>query len=256
MSSSKLPADREFVDETRKIRDSWLEVLKTLERLLKVATPENAATLLTIIQAAQDAEDSEDGDSTNIFELPINTEPLISEDYFIGWKSSDGDARRFLMSLFQPVLISTTSLAATTSTNIDVPSGYKNLQIRLQGGDTSASTTVNIRFSEDGGSTFLTQAYNLFSDSFNNQSASTTDAQFSPYAGTAIIIWGVMDVFDYTSSSSKFTREHYVTENFSGATEAAAGGRVITSTAEIDTININVASGTIDAGTVELWGIP
>src|SRR5689334_4208432 len=126
--SSKLPADREFVDEVRKIRDSWLAPLKRMEPLLPLLTPENITTLRALIEAAQDAE-AEGDDTTNIFELPINTDPLFSEDYFIGWKSNDGAAYRFLMSLFVPTIISTTSLNGLALVDIAVPSGYKDVEL-------------------------------------------------------------------------------------------------------------------------------
>lgn len=252
----RLPNDRGFVDQARKIVDSWHGVFKGLEQLLQI-TPEDFTTLQTLIRAAQDSE-AEGDDTTNIFELPINTEPLPSEDYVVGWKSSDSDARRFPLSLFKPVFISTTTPSGS-SFDISIPSGYTDILLVAQGLSASSNGFISIGFSEDGGTTLLDQAVDIFRNgaSQNGLVSATVGTWTVGAANASSAIYGRTLIRNYTSATVKLVQE----DNFnfiSGSSVAGwAGGRLLTnSVGPIDTARFTAAAGTFDAGTIELWGMP
>lgn len=245
----RLPNDRGFVDPARRIVDSWHGVFKGLEQLLQL-TPDDFATLQTLIRASQDSE-AEGGDSTNIFELAINSEPLFDEDYLIGWKSNEADARRFPMSLFEPgglTLISTTDPNGLSSVDITVPSGYTDVKLIIKGVSTS-SGGMTVQWSEDGGSTFVTQTFRIWNDANSQNGSNWYDVES---VATGNSRYGVQTLHDYAGLGNKVVDEHATTS----ASQGWVGCRFLTSTAAINAIRYSTSAGTFDAGTIELWGLP
>ena len=244
--TQRLPNDRVFVDLQRKILDHWHGVFKGLEQLLQI-TPEDFATLQAMIRAAQETE--EEGETTNIFELPINTEPLPSEDYFIGWKTSDRDARRFpiLSLLSATTLISTTTMSGA-SVDITIPEGYTDVKLIVKGVSTN-SGGMKVQWSEDGASSFVTQTFRVWNAANVQTSSDWYDAES---VATGNGRYGVQTLHDYAGLENKLVDEHDVNSDSAGW----VGCRFLTSTAAINTVRYSTSAGSFDAGTVELWGIP
>jgi hypothetical protein len=247
--SQAWPTDRKFVDKDGKIVDPWMGPLQQLKPLLKL-TPADFVTLQAIILAAQDAEEGE-----SAFALPIDTAPIFSTDYAVGFDTSEGAGRRYPLTLFKgaPVLISTTNLSGNADVSIAVPGGFKDLLILGKGVSGSASSSHRARLSEDGGTTFLTANFHTFNASNTNAGASNDP----DWAGVTLVaantMYSRMTVFDYGSGESK-----YVEDTGIDITTPVAwmGVRLFTSTAPINLVKLAVSTGTFDAGTVELWGMP
>lgn len=251
--TQSLPADRTFVDPERKIVNPWHGVLAKLEPLLSLTT-DDFATLKDLIQAAQEADDVADVVEQNIFALPIDTSPLFSEDYALGFSNNENAGRRYPLSLFAkpPVLIGTTSFSGT-QVDVSIPAGYTDVELRISGLTVSSSTNPTIAFSETGNVTFLTIAVDIFRNG-NNQSNNSI-AGASSWAVASLTntdaAYGVMAIKNYTSGSAKVVRE-YGQQVGNGW----VGGRILVSTAQVNAVRYAVGAGSFSGGTVELWGIP
>lgn len=257
--SKAWPANRTFVDEQRKIVDPWFGPLKRLEPLLRLE-PADITVLLALIEAANNSTE-EDPFSLNaaLAALSVDAEPLLTEDYFITFKNSDSRGRRVLLSTllsgFGSDTISTTPLSGSASVNIEVPEGYRDVEVRITDLSMSTTSTVRISYSEDSGSTYLSQLFQIFTDGFS-QAGTATTATFSVTTGhsASTIISGVSIIRDYGSSLSKLTSDYglYATTGV-----AWVGSRYMgASTAPINLVTLESSAGTFDAGQVELIGLP
>ena len=254
--TAKLPNDRTFVDPQRKILDHWHGVFRGLEQLLKLS-PADFVTLQSLIAAAQDAEGSEDGETDDIFALPIDNEPLASEDWFITYKNSDNAGRRVPMSLFpRSELISSTAMSGSSSINVTLPDAHPHAKIYIYGMSFSTTAQARIALSEDSGSTFLNAAYELF-NSVSVAAADTANASpnITPTGGSgASAVFSVLiDIFDILGTNNKFVTI-FATLDSSGS--SYTGSYVFTSTQALNVAQLTITAGTFDAGTIEVWGMP
>lgn len=252
--TQSLPADRTFVDLQRKIVDSWVGIFKRLEPLLPLLTTENVATIKALIEAAQEANDAAEVINENIFALPIDTSPLFSEDYALGFSNNENAGRRYPLSLFAKpsVLISTTSFSGT-QVDVSIPTGYTDVELRVSGLAVSSATNPTIAFSEDGNVTFLTIAIDIFrsgTSQSNNSIAGAATWAVSNLNNTDPA-YGSMVIEGYQSGGKKAVREQGQQTGVGWV-----GGRILTSTAAINAVRYAVSVGSFSAGTVELWGIP
>lgn len=257
--SKAWPADRLFVDKDRKIVDPWLGPLKRLQPLLSLE-PSDITALLALIQAAANAS-ADDPFSLNaaLAALSVDAEPLESEDFFITFKNADSKGRRVLLSTLLSGLgstsISTTQLSGSSTVDIVVPSGYRDVEVRVTAMSMSTTANPQISYSEDGGSTFLSQLYQIFTQSFD-QSGTTTNPTFTVSTGlsASIVISGVSTIRDYGSSLPKLAVDAGM---LSTSGSAWVGSRYMgASTAPINLVRFVASSGTFDAGQIELIGLP
>lgn len=256
--SQNFPADRTLVDDQKKIVDPWLGPLKRLAPLLTL-TNEDFTALKALIAASRTTDDT--GEIADPFELEIDEDPVFSEDYVIGWRTALTAARRFPLTLFAtPTLINTTSLAGASSADITLPAGYRDIRLRLKGASsTSGSPVLQIAFSEDGGSTFVNQAWWLTRNGADTANTNSTPGQMNVAAvSNTLAYFGRIDLWDYTSSTNKYVEEHGFACLVASTYDLAIGSRLISSTAPITTVRFSVSAGggNFDAGSVELWGIP
>lgn len=253
------PTDRKFVDADGKIRDPWLGPLNRLAPLLDL-TNADFTVLKQLIAAASDQSDASGGGTINIFALPIDNSPLFTEDYLVGTKTSENSAgRRYPLSLFTiPSVItriSTTTLSGS-SVDISLPTGYTDVLFIVKGASPSGGATFQVRFSEDGGATFQTHAQKLTQDASNidNSAVSTGQISFGGTFGSSSSFWGQMRLYNYTSSITKGTSEHWMQNS---SNEVGVGGRVLNnSVAAINLVRFALSANSFAAGTIELWGIP
>lgn len=249
--SQAWPSDRKFVDRDGKIVDPWMGPLQQLKPLLRL-TPADFVTLQALILAAQNAtEDDPFSLSAAIAALSVDGDPDLAADYVVSY---DGTAaHRVLMSALSSgkELISTTSLSGTTGAILTVPTGYTDIELVALDVSTTATENIILKFSEDGGSTFLTHVYNLFNSTVD-QIGTTTDGEWCiSNLSASSIASGSARLLNYESGTTKITTEHGIVHSGS----AWAGTRVITSTAAINAISFGTGSA-MDGGTLELWGMP
>jgi hypothetical protein len=256
----RYPNDRRLVDAQGKIMDHWLGPLKLLEPLLDARI---VKALQTLANASQEA-DEDDPFSLNaaLGALPIDNEPLFTEDWAVTFKNADSRGRRVPLSLFEPVskeLVSTTALSGNSSVDIAIPEGYTDIALIAKGVSPSGAAHLQVGFSEDGGATLLSgSAYVFNNGGVNSGVVSAALAVLYPTtdisANANNTFYSHIYVYDYAGAADKFTHEHgieYVQQH-----KAWRGTRAITSTAPVNLTRYATATGTFDAGTVELWGIP
>lgn len=254
----KWPRDRKFVDKDGKILDHWRGPLGALEPLLAMSIQDFVA-LKEMIKAAKEAEeDGGEGAAINLA-LPIDEEPLPSEDWFITYKNSAKAGRRAPMSAFsnRPALISTTAISGAIA-DVAIPSGYTDILVITKGMSASANGFISIGFSEDGGTTLVNQAIDIHRNGASQAGLITaaTATWTVSAASASSTIYGRMTIYDYRSAALKFIEE--IGFNFIPGSSVTGwnGGRLLTnSAAPINMIRFE-AAGTFDAGTIELWGIP
>lgn len=253
--SKRWPSSRLFVDKSGSILDPWNGPLQQLEPLLALSV-QDFATLQALIRAAQEtAADVESGGTGDPLELAINNEPLLSEDYFIGWKTSEQAGRRFPMSLFGSSLISTTSLSGA-GVGITIPSTFKHARLVIFGMSFSTTAQATFSLSEDGGSTFLNAAYEVFNHA--SLVAATTGASApaltpSGGSGATAVFSAQIDIHNVVGSSNKMAVMDLVLDS-SGS--ACTGSYIFTSTGAVNYVQFAATAGTFDAGSIELWGMP
>lgn len=249
------PNDRKFTDANGQILNHCMGQLDKLKPLLDYSTLDFIDLKALIIASRQD-EETDPGAVINLA-FPIDTEPLPSEDWLIEYKNSAQAGRRVLIStllaLAQPqTLISTTSFSGS-ETNVTIPSGYRDVLLRVNGMGFSGNNTPTIGFSEDGGTTLIAHTARIYNDSASYSASPAGAGNFSASSMTSSnLIWGQMTIFDYTNLASKAVNEEaQVFNQF-----AWSGGRVLTSTQPINLVRYGTSAGTFASGTVELWGIP
>lgn len=257
--SKAWPSDRTFVDANGKILDAWNGPLQQLKPLLALST-DDFTTLQALIAAAQETDEDDAVSGTDPFAVAIDEEPLFSEDYAIGWKTSELAARRFPLTKFQgvPTLISSTT-AGGSSFDIAVPSGYTDILLVVAGLSASSNGLLSIGFSEDAGVTLLDQAVDIFRDGASQAGlvSANTAVWTVGSANASSAIYSRTRLFGYTSNGVKMATEN--TFNFISGSSVAGwtGGRLLTnSVGPINAIRFAAAAGSFDAGTVELWGLP
>lgn len=254
-ATTRLPADRTFVDERRQIVNPWHGVLKQIEPFLAVLTPENIASLKEVIAEFRAAATSPD-DEDNIFNLPIDEAPLTTEDFVVGTKTSENNAgRRYPLSLFaRPALLTSVTLSGLSTYDFILPSAYNNFRILLKGASVAADATQQLRFSADAGSTFINTGYHMFDD--GGDYAGPTNGTTANITGTmaAASNWShIIEVFD-ALASRKLVRLSMI----DGAGNSAVGmivlGAVIPD--PLNLIRLQLSTSAWDNGTADLWGIP
>lgn len=247
--SKAWPSDRTFVDVNRKIVDAWNGPLQQLKPLLALTT-EDFATLQDLIRAAQE---TEDGGSP--LDLPIDTAPLFSADYVVGYDKSETEGRLYPLALFSraPVFISSATLNGS-EVNIAVPAGFTNVQVRIAGLSVSTNASATIAFSEDGGTTLLTQVVHQFNHSDSHAGSTAGAATLSIITlANADTMDCRLTIYDYSSSLSKYIEESGLVPT---GTNGWFGTRLVSSTRALNLIQLASSAGTFDAGTIELWGLP
>jgi hypothetical protein len=248
--SQAWPTDRKFVDKDGKIVDPWMGPLQQLKPLLKL-TPADFVTLQTLIRAAQETEE----EGVDVFDaLPVNLSPDPASDFIIGY---DGDAYKTPFSLVgRSALISSTGLSGNASVDVQIPSTYQHVKLFISGMSFSTTAEGQFSLSEDGGSTFLAAAFELFKDtSVHAATTGTTTPNLtaSGGSGAAAVFSMVLDILNVGGSANKFVTIH-ATLDSSGT--SYTGSYVFTSTNAVTMVRLIATAGTFDAGTVELWGMP
>lgn len=248
----KWPADRKFTDAQGKILDHWRGPMSVLEPLLDL-TPTQFAALQQMIAAFQDQddEDADPGAAINLA-LPIDEEPLPSEDWLISYKNAAQAGRRVAMSRFAtPQFISSTSLSGSADVIISVPEGYTDFELRIKGLSTSNSTIPTLQYSEDGGGTFVNQPGAVMTRTSITSNATSLPGMLPANIAAADIMYAVETVRDYASLTTKLA----ILEG-SYSSEFIYRGVNIQSTQRINAAQLAVPVGTFDGGTVDLIGIP
>jgi hypothetical protein len=253
----RYPNDRRFVDAQGKIMDHWLGPLKLLEPLLDARI---VKALQTLANASQEA-DEDDPFSLNaaLGALPIDNEPLFTEDWAVTFKNADSRGRRVPLSFFggiQEEPIQSTALSGNASVSISLPDTYAHLRLLIRGASFSTSATGTFSLSEDGGANFLSCSYSLMSGAGDVVAPTTAQASpnFTPSGQSAATVLSArIDIHNVSDSGSKIV----VVDGIQETTGFSYTGTCIfTSVAPIDLAQLASTAGTFDAGTVELWGIP
>lgn len=248
----KWPSDRKFTDRDGKILDHWRGPMSVLEPLLNL-TPAQFAALQQIIAAflEQDDEEADPGTAINLA-LPIDGEPLPSEDWLISYKNAAQAGRRVAMSRFAaPQVISSTSLSGSADVIISVPSGYTDFELRVKGLSTSANTIPTLQYSEDGGGTFVNQPGAVMTRTSITSNVTTLPGMLPANMAAADIMYAVEKVRDYASLTTKLA----ILEG-SYSSEFIYRGVNIQSTQRINAAQFSVPTGTFDGGNVDLICIP
>lgn len=253
------PNDRQFVDKDGKILNHWMGQLQKLSPLLEL-NPQQFTALLSMIGAFLNPDSEADPGAAINLALPIDNEPLAAEDWLIEFKNSAQAGRRVPISSILALipstsrtLISTTSLTGS-SVDIPIPSGYRDIELRIVRMGFTGNCTPRVGFSENGGATLVDQAIRIFHDSasyFANTTGTTADLTTTS-ATSAHFLWGRMFLLDYTSPAWKSAEE---TTNLSGL--VCTGGRLLTSSsAPINLVRYGTSANAFNTGYVEVWGIP
>ena len=156
---------------------------------------------------------------------------------------------------YVPLGTITLASGVTSATFSSIPAGYRDLIIVVNGGRTTGTAAVEVRFNSDTGANYswLSMFGNGSSTGSNTQGAFNT---FIPMAWNANITtsfdyMGIAQVMDY-SATDKHKTMLVRNGRASGATEAIAGRWA--NTAAINTIQIIV--GTAIAGTtISIYGV-
>lgn len=252
------PSDRKFTDAQGKILDHWRGPMGVLEPLLALTPAQFSALqqlIAAYIEAQEDNEAPDPGTAINLA-LPITDEPLFSEDYALIYKTSDAAGRRTALSRFArpPVLISTTAASGAADVDISVPTTYTDMRLVYRDLSATSAGHFLIGFSEDGGATLLTQAQGLFTNGASQTGTGSSGMGLTVTApAAAAFISGIISVPGYSGIGNKISSEDGIN---SVSTLGWKGVRLITSTTAINFVRISCAAGTIDSGTIELWGIP
>lgn len=190
--------------------------------------------------------------------LATEASPDLAADFAAIYDASGAVAVKTLLSKINGrKLISTTALTSGSSTNITVPSGYKDMVLLLKSVSTNGTNRINVRFSEDAGSTFVSYAYNVFSNGSVVSSNSVDDGNVMPAdsSNTFENMWRCK-IHDYASSADKFTEEIGSRGPEGVSNSTWVGTRSLNSAAAINLINLNVTGGGAfdGSGSAELWG--
>lgn len=258
------PADRKAVDKDGKWLDPWLGQLQKLKPLLEYTPAQFAALqqlIAAYIESQQEGDEGTDPGAIIDFALPIEADPLFSEDYLLGYSNNSKAGRRYNMTIYSrpPVLISTTAVAGAATADIAIPSGYTDLLVIAKGISVSSSGFISVGFSEDGGTTLLDQAIDIHRN--GSSQAGLISAAVATWtvntASATSTVYGRLTIYDYRSAALKFIEEIGFNYISGSSVVGWTGGRLLTnSAAAINMMRFEAAAGTLDAGTVELWGIP
>lgn len=255
--SKAFPADRTLVDTQRKIIDPWLGPLKRLEPLLKLE-PADITTLLALIEAAQNASEEDPFSlSAAIAALAVDSAPDFSADYAVGYDTSGSAGKRYPLSIIgRSALLESIPLSSNSSVGLALPTTYPHSRIALH--SFSFSTTAEARWSlsEDSGATFLDAAFEIFnSASIHAATTADTTPNLTPSGGSGAtaVFSAIIDIHDVLGSNNKIARMSSVLDSSGSAYE---GIYVFTSVAPVNYAQVITSTGTFDAGTLELWGMP
>ena len=159
------------------------------------------------------------------------------------------------------VHISTTNISsATASVEITLPTGYDRFEFMFDF-YSSGRAHVYMQFSENNGSSYLTNAYTVSSQ--NNSYASSLTWSSSTYSGVVKAdrsVYSVGSVKIFRASETSNTRFISFSSGFDGGsfngTIQSAGGMSTAQTARINKVKF-MASGsyTFDSGKIALYGI-
>lgn len=183
--------------------------------------------------------------------------PVPASDYLPFFDQSGSVAGKALMSDIArgETLISTTNLNSGTSVDIAIPSGYKSVELRLYNWTKANNTIVDLRLSEDAGSTFLNAAYALFNDA-SVVSATTADSSAAIISNSAsnAVFTHVIRLRDYTGSRDKTLTFDAISMTIG---VPFTGFYIFTSTAAVNLFRLQPQSGAFNgSGVAELWGTP
>lgn len=249
----KFPDDRVFVDTQRKILDHWLGPLKVLEPLLKL----DAADFVSLQALIEAAQNPDGGDPTDPLELPIDASPDFAADYAVIWRTALAAGRRTPLSGLRSKLIAPSApMSSNSSVSILIPAIYPHARLHIRGMSFSTTAQARVGLSEDGGTTLLPAAYELFNTASVAAAATgNTTPNITPTGGSgaAAIFTVTLDILDILGNNDKFAILH-ATLDSSGS--AYTGSYLFTSTNPLNYVQVTVTAGTFDAGTVDLWGIP
>lgn len=248
------PADRKAVDKDGKWLDPWLGQLQKLKPLLAYTPAQFAALqqlIAAYIESQQDDGETDPGTAINLA-LPIDNEPLFSEDWLISFKNNVQAGRRVPMARFATrSLISSTALAGVSDVTISLPSGFADIEMRIKALSTSSNTIPALEYSEDSGATFLNQPGAVMTRTTIANSTVSQAGMLPANIAAANSAWAVELVRDYSSFTTKLAN---LEGSYSG--EFIYRGVNIQSTAPLNAARFSVPAGTFDAGSVDLWGIP
>jgi hypothetical protein len=190
--------------------------------------------------------------------LTTEASPDALADFLALYDASGAVAKKVALSSLSGLrkLISTTATTSGNSVDITVPSGYRDLLIFPNGVSMTGGASLNAKFSEDAGSTFLTQSHYLSNAGGSNSAAGGTNHSVMQgnTGGGDNIVFIEMSLRNYGSNANKGSLEVGYYGNSGSNAFGWAGGRAIFSSAPINLINFNTG-GTFDAGAIELWGI-
>lgn len=158
--------------------------------------------------------------------------------------------------------IATTSLSGVSGTTFSsIPGGFKHLQLRFIGLESSANDT-RIRFNSDTGSNYARhQLYGQGSSAVSSGTASTTFIKASnAYNGMNATqpSVAIIDILDYASTTKRKTTRHFsgLDMNGSGDVSVMSGLWMNTSAITSVTFEINGSGSTFNAGSsIALYGI-
>lgn len=237
------PASRRLTDKNGDILDPWMRQLDKLKPLLDLSV-QDFATLKELVRAAQRAE----VEGTSIFDVAVLENPDFAADYALIWDKSIGDGRKTPLSRFRSSLISRTELSSYASVGIFIPNTYQHVRFAIIGLSPSTSSSVDYALSEDGGGNFLTGSY-LLGGSTNTDTSPLIITSASSASATHNLL---IEVHNAVGSTDKIAS--MISVDNSGNPNFA--NYIFTSTNPVNFAQFAVSSGTFDAGTIELWGIP
>ena len=143
-------------------------------------------------------------------------------------------------------LISTTSLAASTSNSISVPTvGYNKIILLVRNWSTSASpNTISYRINNNSGAIYANG---------NSTAADTSIANSESSRNTQTSISQLEILFPESITLEKLT--NYIGYNSTGSMAAYSIPYIINTTSAVSIIQIITSSGAITGGTAYLYGI-
>lgn len=187
--------------------------------------------------------------------LTTEAAPDFAADFLGLYDVSGAVAKKVSLSKFgQPkTLISTTSLVGVTGQTISIPSGYQDIEVIIRGmlAGSGLGQIFGLRFSEDGGSSFINQYWVE-----NGVAGPSNDStiQLHPNINNANSISAYVKVTNYIDALSKAIRGHIYLHTAASIYDLMAF--TTNTAAAINAVRVQTSGvANLAAGSVELWGI-
>lgn len=185
--------------------------------------------------------------------LSTESAPDILADFLALYDASGTVAKKVAITKLGKQLISTTALTSGTGVNITLPSGYSEFELHIRSFNPASAFVPQLRFSQDGGSTFVTCTYAAFGSAANESGVATsTISLVGAGINTDAKLSGVVNIIGNTHNNHKFARTDFVYEH---NIDLKVGVVRIDATAPLDTIRFQMSSGNLSSGNADLWGI-